>query len=96
MNVEFKDVSKGIVDARAIIKCENGMFINEITILRRRNSLSVELPEKSFRGKDNKLHRINIITFANEDKRVVWELELLDAHKAWREKNKRVLVYEVK
>lgn len=92
MKIFFKDVSKGVVDARVIVELENGIFINEITILRKQNRFSVEFPEKTFRGKDNKIHNINIITFENDDKKTLWEIDILEKHKKWRETNRRVYI----
>jgi len=68
MNIKFKDINTGIVQARAVIEITEGIFLNEITILKKGGEIIVELPQKSFRGKDGKMYYMNIITFANEDK----------------------------
>jgi hypothetical protein len=94
MKIRFRDVSSGIVEARAIIEIGNGVFLNEVTILHRDNELEVELPQKGFKGKDMKMHYIDIITFENEDKKTLFELEVKEAFQNWRRENKKVLVYE--
>lgn len=94
MNIRFRDVSSGIVEARAVIEFGNGVFINEVTILNRENKFEVELPQKGFKGKDAKMHYIEIITFENDDKKTLFELEVKEAFLVWRRENKKVLVYE--
>ena len=93
MNIKFRDVSSGIVEARAIIEIQPDIFLNEVTILSRHGELQVELPQKSFRGKDNKMHFLDIITFANENLETIWKMEIKDAYLKWRKINKKVLVY---
>ncbi|HNX00576.1 MAG TPA: hypothetical protein PLE74_11035 [Candidatus Cloacimonadota bacterium] len=94
MNIRFRDVSSGIVEARAVIEFGNGVYINEVTVLNRENKLEIELPQKAFKGKDSKMHYIDIITFENEDKKTLFELEVKDAYLEWRKENKKVLIYE--
>ena len=94
MKVTFRDVSRGIVDARATLEFDDGLKVNEITIIRKYNKCTVEFPEKAYRGKDNKLHRINVITFVDDNKKLLWEMELLRKHEIWRKKNRRILVHE--
>jgi hypothetical protein len=39
---------------------------------------------------------MDVITFEDNDKRIVWELEIKSAYREWRKANKKVLVYEDK
>ena len=94
MKIKFRDVSSGIVDARAIVEISDGVFINEITILKKGYEITVELPQKSFKGKDNRMHYIDILTFENNDKRTLWTMEIKEAYAQWRKHHKKVLVYE--
>ena len=96
MNIKFKDINTGIVQARAVIEIAEGIFLNEITILKKSGEIIVELPQKSFRGKDGKMYFMNIITFANEDKENFFKLEVKTEYKKWREQNPKILVYENK
>jgi len=66
MKIRFKDVSSGIVEARAVIEIIPGVYINEVTILNKDGDIIIELPQKSFRGKDERMHYLNILTFENE------------------------------
>ena len=56
MKIRFKDVSSGIVEARAVIEVIQGVYINEVTILNKDGDIIIELPQKSFRGKDEIMH----------------------------------------
>lgn len=94
MNIKFRDVSSGIVEARAVVEVTDGLFLNEITILNRNGQISVELPRKSFKGKDGKMHFMEIITFGSEDNQTLWLMKIKDAYLRWRQNNKKVLVYE--
>jgi len=94
MDIKFRDVSSGIVEARAIIEVAQGIFINEITIINRAGKITVELPQKSFKGKDGRMHYLDVLTFVNEDRKILWLMEVKDAYFDWRKNNKRVLVYE--
>ncbi len=94
MKIKFRDVSSGIVEARAVIEIVPGVFINEVTIISRTGKISVELPQKSFKGKDGRMHYLDILTFLNEDQKILWSMEVKDAYNEWRKNNKRVLVYE--
>ncbi len=94
MNIRFRDVTTGIVDARAVLEILPGIMINEITILKKNNNIIVELPQKSFKGKDEKIHFLNIITFENENQETIWKMEVKEAYLKWRKKNKKVLVYD--
>ncbi len=96
MNIKFKDINTGIVQARAVIEIDEGILLNEITILRKGGEIIVELPQKSFRGKDGKMYFMNIITFANEDKENFFKLEIKTEYKKWRGQNPKILVYENK
>ena len=94
MNIHFRDVQTGSVEARAIMEIADGVFLNEITILNIDGEIVVEFPKKSFVGKNHRMHYIDIITFEDNDKRLVWELEIKNAYKEWRKTNKKVLVYK--
>ncbi len=94
MKIKFRDVSSGIVEARAVIELEPGIYINEVTILNKNGEIKVELPQKSFRGKDDRMHYLNILTFENENKETLWKMEIKEEFLNWRKANKKVLVYE--
>jgi len=94
MNIHFRDVQSGSVEARAVLEIADGVFLNEITILNIDGEIVVEFPKKSFVGKNHRMHYIDIITFEDNDKRLVWELEIKNAYKEWRKTNKKVLVYK--
>jgi hypothetical protein len=94
MNIKFRDVSSGIVEARAIVEIFPNIFLNEITILKKNGSLYVELPQKSFKGKDGRMHYIDLITFSDDDKETLWKLEVKEEYLEWRKLNKKVLIYE--
>ncbi|HOC94885.1 MAG TPA: hypothetical protein PK802_01935 [Candidatus Cloacimonadota bacterium] len=96
MNIHFRDVQAGSVEARAIVEIAEGVFLNEITILNIDGEIVVEFPKKSFIGKSKRTFYIDIITFEDNDKRIVWELEIKSAYREWRKNNKKVLVYEQK
>ena len=96
MNIHFRDVQSGSVEARAIIEITDGVFLNEVTILNIDGEIVVEFPRKSFVGKSKRTYYIDIITFEDNDKRIVWELEIKNAYREWRKANKKVLVYEEK
>ncbi len=96
MKIHFRDVQTGSVEARAIVEIAEGVFLNEITILTIEGSLVVEFPRKSFMGKNNRMHHMDILTFEDMDKRVLWEIEIKKAFYEWRKDNKKVLVYENK
>ena len=94
MKIRFKDVSSGIVEARAVIEIIPGVYINEVTILNKDGDIKIELPQKSFRGKDERMHYLNILTFENENKETLWIMDVKEEYLDWRKNNKRVLVYE--
>jgi hypothetical protein len=96
MNIHFRDVQAGSVEARAIVEIAEGVFLNEITILNIDGEIVVEFPKKSFIGKSKRTFYIDIITFEDNDKRIVWELEIKSAYREWRKNNKKVLIYEQK
>jgi hypothetical protein len=96
MNIHFRDVQTGSVEARAILEIAEGVFLNEVTILGIEGEIVVEFPKKSFIGKNKRTFYIDIVTFEDVDKRIVWELEIKEAYRAWRKNNKKVLVYEEK
>ena len=93
MEIKFRDVNSGIVDARVVLKLE-GITINEITILNKGGNIEVELPKKSFKGKDGKLHALDIITFDNEDHENLFKIQIKDAFLEWRKMQRKVLIYE--
>lgn len=94
MNIKFRDVSAGIVEARAVIEIAPKVYLHEVTILNREGKISIELPQKSFKGKDGRMHYLNILTFENEDQQTLWLLEVKNAYYEWRKNNKKVLIYE--
>lgn len=94
MDIKFRDVSSGIVEARGVIEVTPGIFLNEITIINKDGQIKVELPQKSFKGKDDRMHYLNIITFENENKETLWKMEIKEAYFEWRKNNKKVLIYE--
>ncbi|MCB5251113.1 MAG: hypothetical protein RBS16_07830 [Candidatus Cloacimonadales bacterium] len=94
MQIKFRDVNYGIVEARAVIQLEGGLFLNEITILRKDNEILVELPVKSFKAKDGKIHSMDIITFENDDKKTLFILEVKNAYIEWRKKLRKIRVYD--
>jgi len=96
MEIKFRDVGRGVVEARASIEISPGIFINEITIVRMGRDFDVEVPQKSFKANDGKIHFVDIITFDNEQKKIVWQLEIKEKFLEWRKKYKQVLVYEDK
>lgn len=94
MEIKFKEVGRGIVEARATIEVSPGMYVNEITIVKKGRDFDVEVPQKSFKGHDGKIHFIDIITFENEQKKIVWQMQVKEEFLQWRKKNKNILVYE--
>jgi hypothetical protein len=94
MKIRFKDVSSGKVEARAVIELAEGIYLNEVTILNKNGEIVVELPNKSFKGKDDRMHYLNIIAFDSENHQTVWMLEIKEEYFKWRKRNKKVLVYE--
>lgn len=94
MQIRFRDVSSGIVEARAVIELEEGVYLNEVTILKKENRIQVELPQKSFRGKGGKMHHLDIITFENENKKTLFLHEIRESYLDWRKRNKKILIYE--
>ena len=96
MKIHFRDVQTGSVEARAIIEIADGVFLNEITILNIENEIVVEFPKKSFIGKTRKTYYMDILSFEDNDKRLIWEMEIKSAYRDWRKINKKVLIYENK
>lgn len=94
MNIHFRDVQTGSVEARAVIEIADGIFLNEVTILNLEGEIVVEFPKKSFVGKNRRTHYIDILSFEDNDKRTLWELEIKSAYREWRKSNRKVLVYE--
>jgi len=93
MDIRFRDVSNGIVEARAVLKIEE-LLINEITILKKDGLIFVELPQKSFKAKDGKVHNLDIITFENEDQKTLFLLQIKQSFLDWRKKQKKIRIYE--
>jgi len=96
MKIHFRDVQTGMVEARAVIELEEGVFLNEVTLLNIDGQLVIEFPRKNFIGKNDRKHNLDIITFENEDKQILWELQIKEAYKTWRKENRKVLIYENK
>jgi len=94
MNIRFRDVQTGSVEARAAIEIADGVTLNEVTILNIDGEIVVEFPRKSFQGKAHRTIHLDIISFEDNDKRIIWELEIKEAYREWRKTNKKVLVYE--
>jgi hypothetical protein len=76
MNIHFRDVQSGSVEARAIIEIAEGVFLNEVPILIIEGEGVVEFPRKSFIGNSRRTHYIDIVTFEDNDKRILWEIEI--------------------
>jgi|SRR5690554_1745813 hypothetical protein len=96
MEIKFRDVGRGIVEARASLEMAPGIFVNEITVVKKGRDFDIEVPQKSFKGNDGKIHFIDIITFASEEKKIIWQMEVKEKFLEWRKKNKNILVYENK
>ncbi len=94
MDIRFRDVGRGIVEARATLEITPGFFINEITIVRQGRDFAVEFPQKSFKGHDGKIHFVDIISFENEQKKIIWQMDIKEKFLEWRQNNKSILVYE--
>ncbi len=94
MKIKFRDVSQGSVLARAVIELVEGIYLNEITILRDDDDIRVEFPMKSFKGKDGRAHFMNIVMFSSEDKKTLFELDIKEEYRKWRQNFKKVLIYE--
>ncbi len=94
MDIKFRDVNYGIVEARAVLQISEGVYINEITVLRRDGEIEVELPVKSFKAKDGKIHSIDIFTFDDENQKTLFLLEIKSAYQEWRRKLRKIRVYE--
>ncbi len=96
MKIHFRDVQSGSVEARAVIEIAEGVMLNEVTILNIEDEIVIEFPKKSFQGRGQRTIYLDIITFEDNDKRIIWELEIKDAYREWRKTNKKVLIYENK
>jgi hypothetical protein len=94
MEIKFRDVSYGIVEARAVIRLSSGMLLNEVTILNKDGAIEVELPQKSFKAKDGKIHNMDIITFETDDQKTLFLFNVKEAYHTWRKKQKKVRIYE--
>lgn len=96
MKIHFRDVQTGSVEARAIIEIADGVFLNEITILNIEGEIVVEFPRKNFMGKNRRTYYMDILSFENSDKKLLWEMDIKNAYRDWRKTNKKVLIYENK
>jgi hypothetical protein len=94
MDIKFRDVNYGIVEARAMLKTSEGFTVNEITIINRDGMLEVELPRKSFKAKTGKMMNMDILTFDTEDEKTLFLLQIKEIYVEWRKKQKLVRVYE--
>ena len=94
MKIRFVDVSSGIVEARAIIEIKPDLFINEVTVLNKNGTLFIELPRKSFKGKDGRMHYLDILTFSDDNQKILWTFEVKEAYLEWRKTNRKVLIYD--
>jgi len=94
MKIRFRDVSSGVVEARAVIEIADGVYLHEVTILKKGGQLEIELPQKSFKGKSGKFHHLDIISFDSDNHRTLWLMEIRPAYEDWRSQSKKVLVYE--
>ena len=94
MDIKFRDVNYGIVEARAMLKTSEGFTINEITIISRNGEIEVELPKKSFKAKTGKVMNMDILTFDDEDQKTLFLLQVRDCYLEWRKKQKLVRVYD--
>ena len=94
MDIKFRDVNYGIVEARAVIRFAEGIMINEVTVLNRDGNIEVELPQKTFKAKDGKVHSLDIMTFDSEDQKTLFLIQVKEAFLDWRRKQKKVRVYE--
>ena len=61
MNIHFRDVQTGSVEARAVLEIADGVFLNEITILNIEGEIVVEFPKKSFVGKNHRMYYICLL-----------------------------------
>ncbi|RLC45960.1 MAG: hypothetical protein DRH57_07015 [Candidatus Cloacimonadota bacterium] len=94
MNIKFREVGHRTVQARAIVEIAEDIFINEITILKEDGEIVVELPQKSFKGKNGKIYKMDIITFKDENKKTLWLHNIKIEYEKWRKNNPKVLIYE--
>jgi len=94
MDIKFRDVNYGIVEARAMLRTTEGFTVNEITIISRDGKIEVELPKKSFKSKVGKVLSMDILTFDSEDQKTLFLLQVKEHYLEWRKKQKLVRVYE--
>ena len=94
MEMRFRDVNTGIVEARVVIKLSEGLLLNEITILNRKGELEVELPKKTFTTKNGKTASFDIIQFETEDEKTLFSLQVKNEYLEWRKKQKKVRVFD--
>lgn len=94
MRIKFKDVSKGVVLARAVVEISEGIYLNEISVLKEDDDIKIEFPTKNFKGKDGRQHYMHVFMFDSERRKTLFELEIKNAYKEWRQSCKTVLVYE--
>ena len=73
MNIHFRDVQTGSVEARAVIEIAEGVFLNEVTILNLEGEIVVEFPMKSFVGRADE-HTILKLLLLKTTINARWEL----------------------
>ena len=94
MDIKFREVNQGIVEARVIIKLSEGVVLNEITILNRNGDIEIEYPQKSFKAKTGKTHSFDIITFDTENEKTLFSLQIKNEFKEWRKQQKKVRIFD--
>ena len=94
MDIRFRDINTGIVEARAVVRLTDQILLNEITILSREGKIEVEFPQKTFKAKDGKVHNLDIILFDTEDQKNLFIFQVKEAFHEWRKKQKKVRIYE--
>ena len=94
MEIKFKDVNFGIVEARAVIKLSEGIILNEVTVLSRDGKIEIEFPQKTFKAKNGKYQSYDIITFETEDEKTLFALQVKNAYYDFRKIQKKVRVFD--
>ena len=93
MEIKFKDISLGRVEARAVVKLQEGVVLNEISVLNINGELIVEFPKKSFIAKTGRLYSFDVISFDTEDEKTLFTIQIKDAYYEWRKKTNKVRVF---
>jgi hypothetical protein len=94
MDVRFRDISSGIVEARAVVRLSETILLNEITILNKDGNIEIEFPQKTFKGKNGKVQHLDIIMFETENAKNLFLIELKEEYYTWRKQQKKVRVYD--